>query len=303
MLIGVLTNVYPEVNGEKIPSEVRIPSEVNGITITSIEFTGEGTDPYSVFPTAINWEEAQETFDSWDGIGEPPDIKTFYNGYDTKITTIIVPSTVTRIGYQAVAYLQWLENISIPNSVTEIGDLSFAQCQFLKNIVLSENLKKIGIQAFLGCKSLNNIYFPDSLETIDFYAFQSCTSLETIYNLKYSIEIGGLVFEGTKLIDNLMNENNGVAIINNKLLKVDENKSGEFAIPNDVTQIAQYAFSECDEITKINMSNNVIKIDAVAFSGCNKLTEVNLSNNITKIEDRNIYMVYSSSNNYNTRTE
>lgn len=145
MNIGTLIRVYAEVNGEKIPAEVRIPSQVKGITVTSIELEGE---EHSVFPIAINWEEMDAAFNEGAGIGEEPNILDFYNGYDTKITTIIIPNTVTRIGYSAFAYLQWIENISIPNSVTEIGDCSFMYCQSLKNIILSEKLKTTKIRFF-----------------------------------------------------------------------------------------------------------------------------------------------------------
>ena len=43
-------------------------------------------------------------------------------------------------------------------------------------------------------------------------------------------------------------------------------------VPNSVTNIEAFAFSGCDNLTKIVIPKEVIKIGDFAFDGCNNLT-------------------------------
>ena len=62
----------------------------------------------------------------------------------------------------------------------KIGANAFAGCESLEEITLPENLSYIGRKAFAGCSALKEITLPDSLSSIDAGAFAGCTSLTYI---------------------------------------------------------------------------------------------------------------------------
>ena len=45
-------------------------------------------------------------------------------------------------------------------------------------------------------------------------------------------------------------------------------------IPNSVTTIGMYAFSDCTKLQKVNIGNSVKSIEGVAFYGCTSLTQI-----------------------------
>ena len=57
-------------------------------------------------------------------------------------------------------------------------------------------------------------------------------------------------------------------------------------IPNSVTSIGDYAFSDCSGLTSITIPNSVTSIGNYAFRGCRGLTSVTIPNSVTSIEDK-----------------
>ena len=74
-----------------------------------------------------------------------------------------------------------LTSIVIPDSVTTIGDYAFSGCDSLTSIVIPDSVTTIGDHAFYYCTSLTNVVIPDSVTTIGDYAFRYCDSLTTVY--------------------------------------------------------------------------------------------------------------------------
>ena len=54
-------------------------------------------------------------------------------------------------------------------------------------------------------------------------------------------------------------------------------------IPNSVTTIGKYAFSDCSGLTSVTIGNSVTTIGEHAFSGCSGLTSVTIPNSVTTI--------------------
>ncbi len=55
-------------------------------------------------------------------------------------------------------------------------------------------------------------------------------------------------------------------------------------IPNNITDIEEYAFDCCKSITSINIPNSVKKIGQHAFDCCSSLRSINIPNSVTSIE-------------------
>ena len=90
------------------------------------------------------------------------------------LSEIIIPSSVTSIGYRAFSSCRSLSEIVIPSSVTSIGDSAFLCCDSLSEIVIPSSVTSIGDNAFYGCYSLSEIVIPFSVTNIGDSAFYKC---------------------------------------------------------------------------------------------------------------------------------
>ena len=79
-----------------------------------------------------------------------------------------------------------LKEIVIPESLTSIGWDAFRHCDALTDVVFPKSLQKIDFGAFEECKSLKTVTFSTGLKTIHESAFESRfdekgTQLQAIY--------------------------------------------------------------------------------------------------------------------------
>lgn len=100
--------------------------------------------------------------------------------FNSVVTSVTIPDSVTSIGDNAFGFCSQLTNISIPNSVTYIGFSAFAHCTSLKSITLPSSLSSISEALFSGCSQLTTIHIPDSVPSIQSHTFYHCRNLETI---------------------------------------------------------------------------------------------------------------------------
>ena len=183
---------------------------------------------------------------------------------------IEIPDSVTSIGSYAFYNCISLESIEIPDSVTSIGNDAFCYCTSLESVEIGNGVTSIGSYAFLNCTSLKSITIPDSVTSIGSSAFNNCINVENVYitDLKAWCEIdchSMLLQDDTKLF------------LNGKAVK------GEAIIPEGTTKIANYAFSNCKDITKVSIPNSVLSIGSQAFNDCTSLESLEIGNGVISI--------------------
>lgn len=209
------------------------------------------------------------------------------------LTSIEIPNTITSIGSYAFYGCSDLTSITIPNSVTELNNYTFWTCSNLTSITLPNSLTKIGNETFNGCTKLTSIHIPDSVKSIGNFCFVMCENLSSITIPSSCENIGSSIIRGCNKLTEVIVENenkvydsrnNCNAIIetsSNKLIAACNNST----IPTGVTTIGKQAFSDCTNLTTINIPNTVCVIEQHAFSGCENLTNITLPNSLTTIEN------------------
>lgn len=155
--------------------------------------------------------------------------------------------------------------IVIPQSidgkrVTGIGDAAFYQLGNIESVRIPTGVTSIGENAFCWCSSLSDVSIPQTVESIGKYAF-----------------------EGTLWLEEQLQQNNGMAYVNQILIAIDENISGSVTIPDGVAGIGSNVFSDCSSLTNISIPDSVTSIGDGAFYNCSGLSDVNLPENVTEI--------------------
>jgi len=187
-------------------TEAVIPSEINGMKVTSIDsfaFTDcvkltSITIPNSV--TAIG----DFVFDGCTGLNEiilPNSVSSIgkYAFYDcTGLKDITIPDSVSSIGECTFYNCTGLSGITIPNSVVSIGENAFSGCMGLKVVIIPHGVASIGEGAFSNCKSLTKVTLPDSITSISKYAFADCDSLVAVSFPNSAASIDGFAFMNCK---------------------------------------------------------------------------------------------------------
>ena len=114
----------------------------------------------------------------------------------TSVVTVIIPNSVTTIGYRAFSGCSSLKTVVLPNTLTDVTASLFEKCTALEEITLPESVKTIAEYAFSDCTSLSRVTVGQALRTIERRAFQNCAKLKTI-TLPKTTEIGYQAFLNT----------------------------------------------------------------------------------------------------------
>lgn len=100
--------------------------------------------------------------------------------WQSKITQIQIPNSVTMIGEAAFADADDLTDITLPLGLTAVSRYMLAGTS-VANVVLPEGVTDIEQGAFEDCSQLRTIFLPTTLRTIDENAFGYCSSLKEVY--------------------------------------------------------------------------------------------------------------------------
>lgn len=95
-----------------------------------------------------------------------------------KITSIVLPDTVTDIGEGAFVWCMGLLSVDIGKGVTKINPRVFYGCIYLKSISSLENITSIGPWAFKECSRLEDLSISDKVIEIGEQAFVNVPHIE-----------------------------------------------------------------------------------------------------------------------------
>lgn len=159
-------------------------------------------------------------------VKEIPDNAFYSNVGQNTLTTIQLPTTVTRIGANSFRGLSMLSVCEIPDAVTYIGERAFKGCNSLSSVTISENVATIGEEAFAMDSGSRNVYYNATSATV-YTSTPATTPAPFLYNY------GNLVL------------GNKVQSIPNYLFNT-AHFTGTLSLPTSLTSIGQQAFESND---------------------------------------------------------
>ncbi|MDD6704528.1 MAG: leucine-rich repeat domain-containing protein, partial [Clostridiaceae bacterium] len=222
-----------------------------------------------------------------DGITIIADMCFFGSG----IENITIPETVEYIGPYAFASCFELKEITVPDSVAEIADGTFSYCMNLETLNLGDELEYIGLRALEGTK-VKSVYIGKSVANV-LGAFAGCNTIE---NITVSIDNEHYSTDGKALYYKYdFDDESPVYSLEYYIIGSD---TDEFTVPENVSEIGNYAFYNCKQLKKVNLTSyveiydysfayctfesfdfsKVYYIGSNAFEGCENLRYVDLSN-------------------------
>ena len=227
--------------------------------------------------------------------------------YCSGLTSVTIPNSVTSIGYNAFADCSGLTSVTIPNSVTSIGSSAFSCCSGLTSVTVDKNngtydsrdncnaiIHTSTNKLIVGCK---NTTIPNSVTSIGDRAFASCSGLTSVTIPNSVTSIGGYAFSGCSGLTSVtVDKNNGTYDSRNNCNAIIETSTNKLIvgcnntiIPNSVTSIGEFAFSDCSGLTSVAIPNSVTSIGESAFASCSGLTSVTIPNSVTSIGSWTFY--------------
>ena len=216
----------------------------------------------------------------------------------TSLEGIVIPDSVTSVGSQAFidcrslkqavlpaglvsirssAFFQsGLEQIDMPDGVTELGEEVFASCHYLKRVHLSRQLTSIPNYAFRGCDLLEDINIPYRITSIGDGAFTRCSHLSSLVLQEGLTRLGKQVFYESGIhhitLPKSLQYIGEECFIYSSLRSVD--------IPEGVIEIGDYAFANCDSLSRVTLSDGLLYLKNYAFADCPILEDVALPSSL-----------------------
>ena len=120
-------------------------------------------------------------------------------------------------------------------------------------------------------------------------------AIEDEFGVKYSKDWKRLLEAPTDLVG-VYSIRKGVKVIANNAFSWCFYSLKSIIIPDSVTSIGDYAFSECHSLKSINIPDSVTRIGYSAFKNCGCLTSINIPPSLTTIEDGTFLCCHSLSN-------
>jgi hypothetical protein len=186
---------------------------------------------------------------------------------------VVIPGTFTYggvkykvidIGFHAFSYNTKVTSVTIPSTVKTISDEAFVNCKKLKSVTISKKAKlsSIGRSAFYGCTALKEIYI--NAETVGENAFNGCTKLSKVTFGDNVKEIGYFAFVNTAIQSITFGKN--ITTIDDEALW-SCSKLETITIGENVTTLGGNIAYGCGELEKITIKSTKLKFENCGDAG------------------------------------
>lgn len=258
-------------------SDVKVIREMAGVNDKNQDTFGKLTD---IDMTDVCFESGGDVYlsffstDTYEDINckTEDDVFPEHFFYGTAIKSIVLPSTIKKIGDCAFQNCPYLTSITIPSYVSEIGSNAFSGSG-LTSIDIPNSVKKMGSYCFWGCTNMETATFNAAVTNIPEGTF-SQTNIETITLPEEVTEIGIGAFQ---YCYNLKTVTGGINVKNIKDYAFNQCKFLEtFTIHNKVESIGLQSLANCGRLQSLSIPASVTYISKSAFINDTTLTAINV---------------------------
>ena len=204
--------------GENLPTSISFVVSAEGV-LTEVNGISE-TNNVVIIPNQVNNIEVKE-------IKKELFLNNIY------IEKLVIPETVTTLGYKMCYGCTNLKEVNLPDNISVIPDYAFEKCTLLEKINIPQSLVQIRNDAFAE-SGIKEFIAPDSFKEIWGYAFKDCKNLEKV-DLNKTTSIGDMSFENCTKLSSIV-------------------------LPNTLVELGTYVFSGCTLLNNIKMPSNPIEI-------------------------------------------
>ncbi len=193
--------------------------------------------------------------------------------YETGVTWVSLPDTVTDIGTAAFSGCNDLQTLHLPAQLKAISPAMLESCFRLHGLDIPEGVERIDTGALWCNFYLERLSLPASLTVIEHFNFTQCLSLE-----RFDLAAGSTAF---RTLDDgrVLLSADGTQFISYRPWQ----ERTEYVIPDGVTTIWPYAFADMGTLKRVTAPESVTTVYGTAFHGTMWLEELHLSANATDL--------------------
>ncbi|MBR6200368.1 MAG: leucine-rich repeat domain-containing protein [Spirochaetales bacterium] len=175
----------------------------------------------------------------------------------------------SRDGRTLLYYQRDLSNdtYEIPEGVTDIAQDAFRDCIYLKHVKFPDSLTKTDSTAFKDCTALESVDIGRGVEELGADTFEGCTALKKV-NYRGTIAKWCAIKFGYYYDEANPVYHAHCLYINDELLT-------DLVIPDNVTEISDYAFRNCTSIESVTIGKGLTRSGYCTFMGCTGIKKVN----------------------------
>ena len=227
------------------------------------------------------------------------------------LDVIIPDGAPTNIAKNAFLNCSRLRVVDLGDDVLSIGESAFSADDTeeggglrLREAIIGDKVYTIGVQAFQDCRKLATVTLGEGVQTIGENAFYKCQVLREVINeSNLPISVGsdayGLVAKNAWDVrlagaaSKISHDEQGLVYYNQDskkiLISVILENSKEIIIPDDVTEIAEFACYNEQFLTGVIVGDGCTKVGSKAFGNCYNMRTLKLGNALTTIADYAFY--------------
>lgn len=205
--------------------------------------------------------------------------------YNTSLSSLEVPDTVTTLGHHAF-YNSSMLVVNIPASLTGVISTETYSYTKIKKAIIPEGVTSLGVGAFSNCSNMTEVLIPASVQSIGKKAFYWDRSLSKVTFADNS-ELTYIGFEAFGC----------------------DNCLSSIVVPEGVTTISAFAFESCSKLEKVTLPSTLstyetgsyssgdftYKSGSYLFAYCTSLKEVIIKNTTATYGKYMFYKTGSSS--------
>lgn len=90
-----------------------------------------------------------------------------YSDENTLLTTLAIPSTITKLGRRCLSGWKDITSIVIPNNIISVGTGVFTSCTSLSSVIFSDNMTTIPSQMLLACAFSGVFDVPEGITSVE----------------------------------------------------------------------------------------------------------------------------------------